>query len=188
MLHDSTRLIVFRSAYLTAAAPASLSAGGAAATAACVRILANNNKNNSDRERSHALARAPVYSHSRVLSHSLTSLRTDTTYVFVGFFFVLRVFAKNTRKIIVKFQCLYASVCVRVCVFLYALLLPHPQTGRQAEGAASRRIASHRSLSLFRHSFIPWVWFVAVRRVSAFVPSFAAKLIKLGKHDKIRRE
>lgn len=156
MLHDSTRLIVFRSAYLTAAAPASLSAGGAAATAACVRILANNNKNNSDRERSHALARAPVCSHSRALSLSLASLRTDTTYVFVGFFFrsasFCKEYAQNNSEIPVPI-----CECVRacVCVFLYALLLPHPQTGRQAEGAASRRIASHRSLSLFRHSFIP---------------------------------
>lgn len=157
VLHDSTRLIVFRSAYLTAAAPASLSAGGAAATAACVRILANNNKNNSDRERSHALSRARLLSHTRALSLSLASLRTDTTYVVVGFFFVLRVFAKNTRKIIVKFQCLYASVCVSLCVFICSAS-PTPtnrQSVRQAEGAASRRVASHRSLSLFRHSFIP---------------------------------
>lgn len=78
VLHDSTRLIVFRSAYLTAAAPASLSAGGAAATAACVRILANNNKNNSDRERSHALSRAPVYSHTRAHSLSLSPLSEQT--------------------------------------------------------------------------------------------------------------
>lgn len=151
VLHDSTRLIVLRSAYLTAAAPASLPAGGAAATAACVRILANNNVNNSDRERSHALARVILLSLTRALSHS--PLSEQLTYLLL--FFVLRVFAKNTRKIIVKFQCQCASVCVRPCVFICSASST-PTTSQavsQAEGAASHRIASlFVALSSFIHS------------------------------------